>query len=102
MKKELYCLRMEPQMKKEVGIISRVLHVSESEWLRNKIAYDIKETLDTLRTQIALEYARGKIKEKELREIFGDEASEVIKFTLKQVKEDLAEAKGIAKKIKAA
>lgn len=100
MVKELYAVRLEPEMKKEIVIISKVLHVSESEWIRNKLAYDIRETMDTLRTQIALEYVRGNIKESELKEIFGDETVKIIKFASQKVKREIADAKKLAKKIR--
>lgn len=99
MAKELYALRLEPKMKREIMLISKVLHVSESEWLRNKIAYDIKETLDTLRTQIALEYAKGTVTETELREVFGDKTTQLIAFVFKKVKSDFEKAYKLPEKI---
>ena len=97
MAKQLYAIRLEPKMKKEIMLISKILHISESEWIRSKIAYDIKETLETLRTQIALEYARGNVTEKELKEIFGNETARIIKFTLKKVKSDFEKVQKLQK-----
>lgn len=99
MSKELYAIRLDPKMKKEIVLISKVLHISESEWIRNKIAYDIKEALDTLRTQIALEYAKGNITKMELQEIFGYEAARLITFALRKVKSDYEKAQKIAQTI---
>lgn len=100
MNKELYTLRMEPKMKKEISLISKVLHTSESEWVRNTLAYDIKGTLDKLRTQIALEYAKGIVDRKDLEEVFGKKTGKLIEFTLSRVKKDVEEAKRAVKKFK--
>lgn len=98
--KEFYAIRLEPRMKRELELISRVLNVPTSEWIRNKLAYDVKETLETLRTQIALEYARGNITRKELERVFGKKMTKTIVFTLEKVKEDLKEAEKLAEKRK--
>ncbi|MBI3412561.1 MAG: hypothetical protein HY051_00580 [Candidatus Aenigmarchaeota archaeon] len=99
MNKELYTLRIDPRMKKEITLISKVLHTSESEWIRSKLSYDIKETLDLLRTQISMEYAKGTVTKKDLEEVFGKEMAKTIEFTLLKVKSDLEEAKKIAKNL---
>ncbi len=70
-------VRLEGHLLKEIDALTKVLHISRSEWLRNKIAYAVKEEALNLREAIALEYAKGHITEKELRELLGANAEDV-------------------------
>lgn len=79
-------VRLDEHLLKEVDAITRVLHVSRSEWLRNKIAHAVKEETLNLREAIALEYAKGHISDEELKELLGMEAEEV-KFIVEQMEE---------------
>jgi hypothetical protein len=75
---------------------SKVLHVSSSEWLRTRIAYEVKHLVDDLRSQIVLEYMRGNLTKKELRELFGKTAED-IDFIVEKTRKDLLKAKKPAK-----
>ena len=70
-------VRLDQTLLKEIDALSKVLHISRSEWLRNKIAYAVQEETLHLQESIALAYAKGKITEKELHELLGNHAQEV-------------------------
>ncbi|MEA3458333.1 MAG: hypothetical protein U9R21_06600 [Candidatus Thermoplasmatota archaeon] len=55
----------------------KVLHVSRSERLRNKIAYAVKEETLHLNEAITLEYAKGNLSKKELHQLLGNQTKEV-------------------------
>lgn len=78
-------VRLEGRLLKEIDALTRVLHISRSEWLRNKIAYAVKEETLNLREAIALEYAKGQITDKELNELLGADAEDV-KFIVRHMK----------------
>ncbi len=70
-------VRLNEHLLQEIDAISKVLHVSRSEWLRNIIAHAVKEEALNLREAIALEYAKGHISEEELTELLGSESEDV-------------------------
>ncbi|RLI78592.1 hypothetical protein DRP05_06730 [Archaeoglobales archaeon] len=71
MKTEILGIRMNQKMKREIEIISKILNISPSEWVRNKIAENIQKTLEEMRYQIILAYIRGDISKEELKECLG-------------------------------
>ncbi len=79
-------VRLDEDLLKEVDAITEVLHVSRSEWLRNKIAHAVKEETLNLREAIALEYAKGHISEEALNDLLGADAEDV-KFIVKHLQE---------------
>lgn len=70
-------VRLNQKLLNEIDAISKVLHVSRSEWLRNKIAYAVKEETLHLQEAIALSYAKGDITKKELHKLLGKNAEDV-------------------------
>ena len=97
-KDETLGIRVDPKMKKEIEVVSKALHVSPSEWVRNKIAHDLQETLEDMKYQLVLEYMRGTISKEELEEVFG-EMVEDVDFTIKKVKEDFVKAEELAEQL---
>jgi len=97
MKEETIALRVEPRLKREIELIAKVLHISPSEWLRTRMAYDVKEFTEELKSQIVLEYTKGNITKSELRELLGDLAND-IDFIVKKTKNNLATAHELAKR----
>jgi len=98
MKSEILGIRMNQKMKREIEIISKILNISPSEWVRNKIAENIQKTLEEMRYQIILAYIRGIITKDELREVFG-EMTEDIDFIIDKTKKDLLKAEELAKEM---
>jgi len=90
-------VRMEQELLDEIDLISEVLHISRTEWLRMKIALAAKEDSINLREAIALEYARGHITEKGLRDSLGKDAEDII-FIVENMRDGKRYVEGIAKK----
>ena len=78
-------VRLDDNLLKEIDALTKVLHLSRTEWLRNKIAHAVKEDTLNLSEAIALEYAKGHISEEELRELLGSDAED-IKFIVKHLR----------------
>lgn len=89
-------MRIEPKLKREIELTAKVLHLSPSEWLRARMAYDVKEAAVELKSQMVLEYIKGNITKGELRELFGDLADD-IDFIVSKTKRDLIKAHELAK-----
>lgn len=58
-------VRLDETLLNEIVILTKVLHVSRTEWLRMKIALAVKKDTLNLRESVALEYAKGRISDKE-------------------------------------
>lgn len=97
MKEETIALRVEPKLKREVELVAKVLHVSPSEWLRTRLAYEVKYIVEDLKSQIILEYMKGNLTKKELTELFGKTAED-IDFIIKKTNKDFLKAKKLATK----
>ncbi len=95
MKEETIALRVEPKLKREVELVAKVLHVSPSEWLRTRLAYEVKHLIEDLKSQIVLEYMKGTLTKEELTELFGKNADD-IDFIIEKTREDLLKAKRLA------
>jgi len=96
MKEETIALRVEPKLKREVELMAKVLHISPSEWLRTRIAYEVKHLVEDLKSQIVLEYTKGNLTKKELKELFGKTAEDV-DFIIEKTRKDFLRAKKLAK-----
>jgi predicted transcriptional regulator len=70
-------VRLDDHLLNEIDIITKVLHITRTEWLRTKIARAVKDDTLDLMEAIVLEYARGHISDDELNEILGTDAEEI-------------------------
>ena len=78
-------IRLDDDLLSEIDSISKVLHVSRTEWLRMKIALAVKDDALKLSETIALEYAKGRISERELRDLLGTDGDDII-YVVKHMK----------------
>ncbi len=79
-------VRLDENLLGEIDAISKVLHISRTEWLRSKIARGVKEDTLNLMEAIALEYAKGRLTDDELRELLGSDADDV-RFVVKKMRD---------------
>lgn len=93
-------VRMEPKLKRDVELISKVLHVSPSEWIRTRVAYEVKRSVEDLRYQIVLEYYRGNLTKEELKELFGEKIAENIDFIDAEMRREIKKAEEMVKETK--
>ncbi len=80
-------------MLSEIDAITKVLHMSRTEWIRMKLAHAIHEDTLNLSEAIALEYAKGRLTKEDIRALLGNDADDVIFVVdhLKQGKKELIE-----------
>lgn len=95
MKQETIALRVESKLKRDVELMAKVLHVSPSEWLRTRIAYEVKHLVEDLKSQIVLEYMRGNLSREEITELLGKTAED-IDFIIEKTRKDFTRAKKLA------
>ena len=70
-------IRLDKHLLQEIDALTRMLHVSRSEWLRMKLAEAVKENILKYREALALEYSIGHISFEELRAALGRDAEDV-------------------------
>ena len=70
-------VRLDDVLLTEIDALTKVLHISRTEWLRTKIARAVKEDTLNLREAISLEYAKGRLTKDELFELLGSDAEEI-------------------------
>ncbi len=90
-------IRLDEDLLSEIDIISKVLHISRTEWMRAKIARAAKDDTLNLMEAIVLEYSRGHITDEELNEILGSDADE-IRFIVGHVKKGKKRVDELVKK----
>ena len=78
-------VRLDEVLLDEIDTLTKVLHVSRTEWLRIKIALAVKKDTFNLKEAIAVEYAKGHISENELKNLLGADADDV-KFIVRHLK----------------
>ncbi|MEA3559464.1 MAG: hypothetical protein U9R75_09455 [Candidatus Thermoplasmatota archaeon] len=78
-------VRLDETLLSEIDTLTKVLHVSRTEWLRMKIALAVKNDTLNLREAVAIEYAKGRISDDELKNLLGADADDV-KFIVKHLK----------------
>ena len=78
-------IRLEEDLLSEIDALTKVLHMSRTEWIRMKIAQALQKDTLNLTEAIALEYAKGRISDKELKDLLGTDANE-IRFIVKHLK----------------
>ncbi len=78
-------VRLDEDLLNEIDAITKVLHMSRSEWIRMKIALAIHHDTLNMTEAIALEYAKGRISEEELKELLGTDSEDII-FIVKHLK----------------
>ncbi len=77
-------VRLDEILLKEIDTLTKVLHISRTDWLRVKIARAVKEDTLNLKEAIAMEYAKGRITDEELKELLGADAEDV-KYIVRQI-----------------
>jgi hypothetical protein len=95
MRQETIALRVEPKLKREVELMAKVLHISPSEWLRTRIAYEVKHLAEDLKSQIVLEYMKGNLSREEITDLLG-KTVEDIDFIIEKTRKDFTRAKKLA------
>jgi len=78
-------IRLDDALLSEIDSLSKVLHLSRTEYLRMKIAFGVKNDTLKLSEAIVLEYAKGRLSEDELRDLLGSDAEDVI-YVVKHMK----------------
>ncbi len=71
-------IRLDEYLLGEIDALSKVLHMSRTEWIRMKIAQGLQKDTLNFTEAIALEYAKGRIDDDELKNLLGTDSNDII------------------------
>lgn len=83
-------IRLDDDLLKDIDAISRVMHISRTEYIKLKLAKALQDDTLNMTEAIVLEYAKGRISDKELEELLGKDAEDV-KFIVEHLKKGKTE-----------
>ena len=78
-------IRLDEDLLEEIDALAKVMHISRTEYIKLKLSKGLQEDTLNMIEAIVLEYAKGRISEKELRELLGKDADD-IKFIVQHIK----------------
>ena len=90
-------IRIDEDFLSEIDALAKVMHISRSEYIKLKLAKCLQEDTLNMAEIIALEYARGRITERELENLLGKDAEDV-KFVVHHIKRGKREIEEMVKK----
>ncbi|UCH89561.1 MAG: ribbon-helix-helix protein, CopG family [Thermoplasmata archaeon] len=78
-------IRLDEDLLEEIDALAKVMHITRTEYIKLKLSKGLQEDTLNMIEAIVLEYAKGRISEKELRELLGKDADD-IKFIVQHIK----------------
>ncbi len=78
-----------PSLYEELEMVSKILHITKVEWLRNILAHEIKRELEQHKAYISLEYLKGNISKRELKRFLAKKEADDVDYIKRKTKEDL-------------
>lgn len=90
-------IRLNEDLLGEIDAVSKVLHMSRTEWIRMKISQGLQNDTLNFTETIALEYAKGRIDDTELNNLLGKDGEDII-FIVEHLKKGKIEIDEMIKK----
>ena len=101
MQTEQFNIRMPKELVQDLDIISKLLKVNKSEWVKTKIAEDVNEEKNKLLMELSTLYANGMISKNKIEQLVGkdiaDEMESIKIIAEKSVKHGLEYGKKLKK-----
>ena len=76
MKTEQFNIRMPKDLVQDLDIISKLLKVNKSEWVKTKLAEEVHEEKNKLLMELSTLYANGIIKKEKIESLVGKEIAD--------------------------
>ncbi len=100
MQTEQLNIKVQPELFKEIDLVSRILHIPKNEWARNILAYEVKKELEEHKTFLVREYFKCNITRKELAQILGENEVRDLERIARIGRQSFEEAAKLAKAMK--
>lgn len=76
METEQFNIRMPKDLVQDLDIISKLLKVNKSEWVKTKIAEEVHEEKNRLLMELSTLYAKGMINKKKVEQLVGKDIAD--------------------------
>ena len=100
MKTEQFNVRLSEELIEDLGIVSNLLKVNRSEWIKTKLAEEIHKEKTRLLMELSTLYAKGMITTREIEQRVGKDIVEEMKFIKQKALSSIKKGKIHGKKEK--
>ncbi|MBI2106040.1 hypothetical protein HYT56_04355 [Candidatus Woesearchaeota archaeon] len=100
MKTEQFNLRMPKDLMQDLDIISNLLKVNKSEWVKTKLAEEVHKEKNKLLMELSTLYTSGIVSTNQLKMLVGKEIAEEMQSTLQTAKKTVSIGKKYARILK--
>ena len=80
METEQFNIRMPKELLRDLDIISNLLKVNKSEWIKTKLAEEVHEEKNKLLMELSTLYAKGMINKNKVEQLVGKEIADEMEF----------------------
>ncbi len=101
METEQFNIRMPKELVQDLDVISRLLKVNKSEWVKTKLAEEVHEEKKKLLMELGASFASGFISRQELEKAVGKQVADEMDFIRKKAKESVQKGLQYGKGLKA-
>ncbi|MBI2576421.1 hypothetical protein HYV84_04345 [Candidatus Woesearchaeota archaeon] len=102
METEQFNIRIPKELLQDLEVVSSLLKVNKSEWVKTKLAEEVHEEKNKLIMELSTLYAKGIISKEKVGESVGKEIADEMEFiknkALESAKRGIAHGKGLRKK----
>ena len=84
METEQFNIRMPKELVQDLDIISKLLKVNKSEWVKTKLAEEVNEEKNKLLMELSTLYANGMISKEKIEKLVGKDIADEMEFIKKK------------------
>lgn len=103
METEQFNIRMPKELVQDLDIISKLLKVNKSEWVKTKLAEEVHEEKNKLLMELSTLYTKGMISRKKVEALVGkdiaDEMESILETSIRSVKAGKEYGKRLKRKL---
>ncbi|MEK6983703.1 MAG: hypothetical protein AABX33_03955 [Nanoarchaeota archaeon] len=100
METEQFNIRMPKDLVHDLDIISKLLKVNKSEWVKTKLAEEVHEEKNKLLMELSTLYANGMINKGKIEKMVGKEVADEMEFIKKKAIESVKKGIEIGRKFR--
>ena len=100
METEQFNIRLPKDLLQDLDIVSNLLKVNKSEWVKTKLAEEVHEEKSKLLMELSTLYTKGIVSKKEVEALVGKEIADEMGFVQKKAKESVTEGIKYGRKLK--
>lgn len=101
MQTEQLNIRVSKELVKDLDVVSNILKVSRSEWIKTKLSEEANKEKNRLLMELSTVYAKGMIKKEDVERLVGREVFEQMEAVLKTAKMSVRAGKEYGRRLKA-